>query len=445
MAIPPIAIAPPEILCYIFALTLVSKSATPPILPAIGYGPDHCCYPGILGGPWIFGQVCSYWRKLAESTPTLWTSIILSNSLRRGSLRLVETHLAHTGNAPLDLLIRFTGGYSYPTPFNDFLPKIIAQSTRWRTLTLELHGGVFPHAEFAPLRRPGAFPWLEEIVFRGGQFEPDVDTILDCDFFKDAPALRRIALGEHVTNHWDLSLPWSQLTTFKGSLHDGEVYLGGAANLVECDFTRQYFTIYDRKILTLPHLRRLAVTDERMLRLFAAPGLEALYIHHSASGLITSLQIPGCAATLAELTLFSCVIPAEEVIAILKQLPSLTNLSLDISPRFSPDLIVAALMATERLCPKLQSLSWADREDALDRVVFADMVVSRCRKSSGVRALHFVAVYSGRRRMKEAGWRMRGIPGLDVVTMNSKKGDPALLGWRGRGSTLRGLGLPVSL
>ncbi|KAJ7606942.1 hypothetical protein DFH06DRAFT_1149684 [Mycena polygramma] len=425
MLLPPLSTIPPEI------LLLVSKSATPPIIPAIGRGPSYS-RSGVLGGPWIFGQVCSYWRKLAESTPTLWTSITLSNSLMRAHLRLVETQLARTGNAPLDLLIRFTGRYSYPhTPFNDFLPKIIAQSTRWRTLTLELHGGVFPQAAFAPLRRPGALPRLEEIVFRGGQFETEEETILECDFFKDAPALRR-----------NVSLPWGQLTTFKGSFYDGQAYLGKIlSSVILQDFTSPLAKPKSSHSRT----SAVAVTDDGMLRLLAAPALRSLYTHHSASGLLTSLQSSGCAATLAELTLFSCIIPAEEVIAILKQLPSLTTLSLDISARSSPALIVAALMAAEELCPKLRSLSWADREDALDRSAFANMVVSRCSKSSGVHALHHVAVYSGRWRMKGAGWRMRGIPGLDVVTMNRKKATPALLGWRGRGSSLTALGLPVWL
>ncbi|KAJ7676931.1 hypothetical protein DFH06DRAFT_1291778 [Mycena polygramma] len=102
-------------------------------------------------------------------------------------------------------------------------------------------------------------------------------------------------------------------------------------------------------------------------------------------------------------------------------------------------------MAGERLCPKLRSLLWADRKDALDRGAFADMVVSRCSASSGVHALRFVAIYSGRWRMKGAGWRMRGISGLEVVTMNRKKGTPAIVGWRGRASSLTALGLPVWL
>ncbi|KAJ7604314.1 hypothetical protein DFH06DRAFT_1391240 [Mycena polygramma] len=160
-----------------------------------------------------------------------------------------------------------------------------------------------------------------------------------------------------------------------------------------------------------------------------------------------SLHRFGCMGTLTELTLAFCTTPAEEIITILKQLPSLTALSLDLSLEISipPAPIVAALMAAERLCPNLISLSWADQEDSLDRTAFADMVVSRCAPSSGVHPLRFVAVYSGRRRMKGAGWRMRGLPGLEVVTMNRKKGAPAVLGWRGRGSSLTAIGLPVWL
>jgi hypothetical protein len=47
----------------------------------------------------------------------------------------------------------------------------------------------------------------------------------------------------------------------------------------------------------------------------------------------------------------------------------------------------------------------------------------------GVHALHFVALYAGRRRMKTAGWRLRALPGLEVVFLNSKKGKPVVRRW----------------
>jgi hypothetical protein len=97
------------------------------------------------------------------------------------------------------------------------------------------------------------------------------------------------------------------------------------------------------------------------------------------------------------------------------------------------EVVVATLVASEsqRLCPNLASLSYADLEDTLDRAAFADMVLSRCTTagdSKEFRRLYSVAVYSGQKR---AGWRLRGIPGLEVELLNAKKGRPALQRWRG--------------
>ncbi|KAJ6517284.1 hypothetical protein C8R47DRAFT_1086854 [Mycena vitilis] len=460
MVLTPIATTPPEILCCIFALTLISKTATPPIIPAIGPGPSWHHNSGILGGPWLFGQVCSYWRKLAESTPTLWTSITvsnaLSNSLMPSQLQLLETQLARSGNASLDVFVRITKLRMYhDTPFTSFLAKLVAQSTRWRTLRLEMLLDHFPRTLFAALASTaGAFPLLKELVFSGWhgpiyRIASDEDnmpeeTIKAIAFFKDAPVLRRAHVTAYVSDQLDISLPWGQLAAYKGSIYGLEKKLDAGRDLVECELTGRYWDDDDkRKVHTLPYLRRLVLTDVELLHNLAVPALQSLYIQKSVSGLIPLLHRSGCIASLIELTLAFCTTPAEEIVTILEQLPSLTALSIDISATSTP--ILTALMAAERLCPRLQSLSWADLGDVLDRGAFAAMVVSRCTPSSGVDALRFVAVYSGRRRMKGAGWRLRGITGLEVVMMNRKKGAPAVLSWRGRGSSLAALGLPVWL
>ncbi|KAJ6554876.1 hypothetical protein B0H19DRAFT_1154712 [Mycena capillaripes] len=61
----------------------------------------------ILGGPWIFSQVCSRWRTLAISLPTLWTDLTVSTNLLPREVTLLNIQLTRSGNAPLNLLIRF--------------------------------------------------------------------------------------------------------------------------------------------------------------------------------------------------------------------------------------------------------------------------------------------------------------------------------------------------
>jgi hypothetical protein len=85
--------------------------------------------------------------------------------MTRYDLRPLNTQLARAGNAPLDLLIRFTSRQSISpgAPFDVFL----ANSITHNTLHLEFDGGWFPQAAFAFLRRPGALPFLEELEFSG--------------------------------------------------------------------------------------------------------------------------------------------------------------------------------------------------------------------------------------------------------------------------------------
>ncbi|KAJ7640461.1 hypothetical protein DFH06DRAFT_628005 [Mycena polygramma] len=450
---PPISTIPPELLCYIFALTLAAmKIKTPPVMSTNDRGPRGWGYLGILGGPWLFGQVCSYWCELAESTPTLWTSFVLAPHMTGCHLRLLSMQLDRSGNSPLDLLIRFRdegepdwqGG-----PFDIFLAKLVALSARWRTLNVELNDNFFPHAEFAPLKRPGALPLLEELVFSG---EPESRSYLmsifnaTCEFFKDATALRRVGLGLYARD-WNLSLPWEQLTTYQGSLFDATTHF---QNLVECDFMGSSFRNDDTRVrfLTLPHVRRLAVSDATYLDRLAAPALQSLCIVVNApDGLVRVLHFldrSGCGATLDELTLMFTVLstPAEDIIAVLQQLQGLTALALELQMPHAP--IVAALNASQRMCPKLRSLSWASPQDALDHGAFADMVLSRRGGSSGVHALRFLGVYFGRRRMKAAGWG-RVIPGLTVITTNYSKRFPAVQRWRGDTTSLKALGLSQRL
>ncbi|KAJ7604315.1 hypothetical protein DFH06DRAFT_1349551 [Mycena polygramma] len=210
-------------------------------------------------------------------------------------LHLLETQLARSGNAPLDVLVRITKLRMYhDTPFRSFLAKLVAQSSRWRTLKLELLLNYFPHAVFAALASTaGALPLLEELVFCGdgpiytiaSDWDPmPEETIKGIAFFKDAPALRRVSVGEYVSRGLDIdiSLPWGQLTTYKGSykgsFHDFVTDVAGAENLVECDFTTTYYGPYDDRVYTVPHLRHLALTDPGFLHLLAAPALRSLHI-----------------------------------------------------------------------------------------------------------------------------------------------------------------------
>ncbi|KAJ7873683.1 hypothetical protein B0H13DRAFT_2280053 [Mycena leptocephala] len=432
----PINLIPPELLCYIFTLLVPSlkSGSSSPIIP-IMLGAPWSSGPWILGGPWVFGQVCSHWRALAVSLPSLWTSITVFATVSPRELRLLNIQLSRTESAPLHLRIRFTSTGHSPSEFDlfeGFLARLVSQSARWRVLHLEFDGGWLPLPSFATLSGL-TLPLLEELAFNG----PGVSSIERYGFFTDAPPLRRVVLGARSRAAIQkIALPWTQLASYKAFYPDAPTHfrnLAGAANLVECDFdfpslASDEFTIMRLDILTLPRLRRLAVSCPVLLDRLVAPELQSLYIVGPVKRAFSFLDRSGCTSKLIELTLTRCAAPASEIISLLQHTRGLTALMLDVHG--PPAELVAALTAPERLCPTLGSLAWADFTDALDRGAFADMVVSRCTDSTGMRPLHSVVLLAGRRRLKTGASRMRALPGLEVVIMNPNKGVPALARWR---------------
>jgi hypothetical protein len=264
-----------------------------------------------------------------------------------------------------------------------------------------------------------------------------VGYLSEYNFFKDAPVLRRAVLGSSggpsVPN---VPLPWGQLTTYKATHLDTGTHFrnlaAAAANLVECDISvRPRIGVSDvlpHDVLTLWRLRRLTLSNPVLLERLTAPALQSLYILGPVDYVLPFLHRSKCIPTLTKLTLAECPSDAPEVAALLRHTSALTTLALQLHN--SPAEVVAALAAPVRLCPNLGSLAWADFGDMLDREAFADMVVSRCEDSAGVRPLHFVAHYAGRLRLKTAGRRLRTIPGLEVLMLNLTKGRPAVERWR---------------
>ncbi|KAF7335674.1 hypothetical protein MVEN_02222400 [Mycena venus] len=411
---PPISLIPPEVL----------------FVPVIG--PRLSCGPWILGGPWLFGQVCSHWRALSHASPTLWTSITVFATLTQRELILLNTQLARTGAAPLDVHIRFTYISMSSRQFDVFLTTLVSHSARWRALHLQFDANQPPHHTFSALG-PGTLPILEKLGFSGNGFYH----LEKYDFFEDAPALRRVVLGARgMSSVSRITLPWARLTTYKATYRDAASHfrnLANAANLVDADLDcgedGPCDDIMLHSTLTLPRLRRLAVSHPELLKRLFAPALQSLYVVGSIEDVPDFLHRSGCTSKLAELTLAECAAPKEEIISLLHQTRGLTKLALDLHSL--PTDIVAALRAPECLCPNLGSLLWADFDDELDRKAFADMVLSRCRDSTSVRRLYFVALYAGRRRMKTAGLPLRSFQGLQVLFVNAKIGRSLVAGWRG--------------
>ncbi|KAJ7164423.1 hypothetical protein C8R46DRAFT_1352162 [Mycena filopes] len=445
------SLIPPELLCYIFSLTLPTRLSTDAI-PAINIGPRSgktCAR--VLDSPWNLTQVCSYWRALAISLPTLWTSMLASTTLLPAERSLLDLQLARTANAPLDIIVRFAPSLSnvrHHSPFAIFMQTLIVNSARWRTLHFQFDTTWGPQVSFLPLR-PESLPALERLSFAGRGLE----YLTAPNFVDKLPLLvQTTPATPGVRAIQGISLPWTQLRVYKATYHSPVIHcmnLAAMSSLVECEIDFGVAPAPDtlrHDILTLPRLRRLVLSHPAFLSRIAAPILQSLHIRGGVKEILPFLLRSCPPPTLRELKLLQCTSPASDIIALLRHTPALGVLSLGM--RSAPAELVAALTVSttaNTLCSQLGSLSWADFDDALEPDAFTVMIESRTWGSppragldSGgslehtlpVRPLYCLALHSGRRRMTTALVRLRALRGLDVSLFNAKKGKAATKAWR---------------
>ncbi|KAJ7617845.1 hypothetical protein FB45DRAFT_932802 [Roridomyces roridus] len=414
----------PEILCYIFILArppLEGHSSLDNRLP-----PQRqltIAEPGFrqLGSPWSLAQVCSSWRSIALAYGPLWSTIVVPQPNHRAcSSFYLKLLLERSGSAPLDVLIRFNGW----SLMGEMFHTIVVHRARWRSLWLECDAGRLPPYEFSDSKL-GELPLLRYLTLSGKR-----GLHLNKWFYSmlsDAPNLQSVALRSPGHNtHRHIVLPWAQLTSYQGSYRDPSVHfarLSAASQLVECDldFGDSNVPIHfpsDLGVVTLPHLRRLVITDTEFLQHLVAPSLQELQVHGVIDHVPSFIHRSACVLT--RLTLFMCTSPASQVVTLLQLTSSITALDLDFwgtadgfsvgSPTFFGSSVGTAVLinaltiraddtAVKPICPRLASLSWGDRHDVLDRESFANMVESRWRLLDPPGQLRFVGMYFRRRRV----------------------------------------------
>ncbi|KAJ7240785.1 hypothetical protein C8J57DRAFT_1562269 [Mycena rebaudengoi] len=113
-------------------------------------------------GPWIIATVCSRWRAVALSSPSLWCHFL--GTQPRTPAALLSAQLERSRNSPiyLDFL-----SYSFQTDADSLnaLDLFLAASTRWREVTLQLSSEDMSHlGAFA-----GTFPLLQTLAIRNRQ------------------------------------------------------------------------------------------------------------------------------------------------------------------------------------------------------------------------------------------------------------------------------------
>ncbi|KIM37839.1 hypothetical protein M413DRAFT_251098 [Hebeloma cylindrosporum] len=130
----PINELPPEVLAQIFEAGLVWKQSG--FLPEDHFFPNRSIY-GYA--PTIYLQVCRYWREVALSTSSLWTSC--SSDQFRGKVAIgpaMKFWLDRSKpTAPLNLQLRFQPNFP-PLYANSIFRLLATEVKRWRSISIEL-------------------------------------------------------------------------------------------------------------------------------------------------------------------------------------------------------------------------------------------------------------------------------------------------------------------
>ncbi len=178
--------------------------------------------------PWIIGQVCSLWRTISLSTPSLWSHIVLEgyHGLNRDQkLQALTTILSRLQNHPLTICIDslpFKPDFpDHPSnPISD-LSILAAQGSRWSTLELCVNTtdlidivDLIDHSN-APLTR------LRNLHITAVKVFDDEDDIMYKPVFSSSPLLHCLLQGIMASN---MQIPLQNLATLTYELaHSGKL------------------------------------------------------------------------------------------------------------------------------------------------------------------------------------------------------------------------------
>ena len=186
--IAPIRRLPPEVMSEIFLHCMA---------PVDPFDPRES--PRLDKSPLLVSQLCSRWRKIALSTPRLWTSFALTIQPKylKDDVLLAKTWLGRSGTCPLSIALGSRGNYS--RSMQSLTDVFLLHCERWYDIQLSLPIPVIRTLSTAKNRLP-----MLHSIFIGGEWEEDIDV------FECAPQLRRVTLEVHGLS-CKVKLPWNQL------------------------------------------------------------------------------------------------------------------------------------------------------------------------------------------------------------------------------------------
>ena len=361
---------PPEILGRIFQYCIADMTLVPPLRHEDLGNLLHLCH------------ICSYWRRVALGTPTLWNriSVQIGFGLYSSDILDVATTLLSRSGVSTPLSIRLA-----VFPRHDFVPKDPVQVlinpyiNRYQEITLELS----PISFLPLLRLPvGSAEVLEVLDLEF--FDSDSDYSLDGDFwlnilavFNSAPRLRSVTLRSFDIFDGPelLQLASSQLT----SLHFVDTPLNPdichamlrqCPNLINCTMCIKSYggieeSLADLDPIVVLNLRQLKLelwfetSFTPFLRPLVLPALKdfGLTGHHNLQYDAFKSLHSRSSFDLERVALTGTVIDGSDVESLLQHMPFLVEL--DIRSQRTFDRPTLDMIVKGNLVPKLEIVNFA--------------------------------------------------------------------------------------
>ncbi|KAF7356296.1 F-box domain-containing protein [Mycena venus] len=376
----PLRRIPPEVLREIFSWTL------PSIRDALHSGRFE------MGqSPWVLTQVCSRWRAVSISTPSLWSQVAIDypQNLRTSStysLSLVEAQIQRSQK----LKIHFYGNHKMDSRVQIQMFELLSQhSSHWEELSIGLTSAIAPLLTSLRDRIPSlARLWIQWDGWQGQIGIPSIDCFETAPSLVDVGVLNKhrflpILLPAYQLTRYEVDCPWEEhrrILTQTLGLIEARVYV---------DFDEEPWPD-PNEIIGLLQLQRLYVSDPQILRYLMAPALKGLALlgaPEDGSELLSHFHsfLDRSSCRLQRLCFRGHPTPSTTT-EILQKCPSITELVLvhdDDNARESINALIASLTVSNLpkstvVAPHLELVYVGCPEESyIDYAAFLEMLESR--------------------------------------------------------------------
>ena len=176
--------------------------------------------------PLSLGAICSYWRDIAWSTPSLWSSLVVRVTSKHNPhiiAGVAQEWLARSGQLPLTIrVLAFDHDLKTISALADIINRY---STRWSYLDLRIPSGGYQHHAI-----DNHAPTLKSIRFYSSSFDP-----MSLNYQLTCPRLERATLENFIMN--GPNIQWDNLThlnLYSMSTIDAFLILSKTPRLVFC-------------------------------------------------------------------------------------------------------------------------------------------------------------------------------------------------------------------